>query len=149
MFSEFTYIDGKLFRNNKEVGWQQKNGYRMLSYRNKKYLTHRVIWYLHYGKWPAHNIDHINRDRLDNRIENLRDVSQSINTRNRANVRGCYWDGVAWRVTFSLHGKTHYMGRFHSKSSAIKEYTRAKQETDSGLPLSKPHVRTRATSAGL
>jgi len=44
---------------------------------------HRFIWKLHTGEWPKQQIDHINRDPLDNRIANLRDVSQSENMKNQ------------------------------------------------------------------
>ena len=46
------------------------------------YKAHRVIWAMHYGEWPRGQIDHINHDRSDNRIENLRDVTMSVNQRN-------------------------------------------------------------------
>jgi hypothetical protein len=43
----------------------------------------RYVWLLHTGDWPKQTIDHINRDPLDNRIDNLRDVSRSENNKNR------------------------------------------------------------------
>jgi hypothetical protein len=46
--------------------------------------AHRVIWALEYGRWPDGQIDHIDGDRANNRISNLRDVSQAENTRNAA-----------------------------------------------------------------
>lgn len=48
----------------------------------RHYNAHRVIWALHYGKWPDHVIDHINGDCGDNRIENLRDVPHRSNMKN-------------------------------------------------------------------
>lgn len=45
--------------------------------------AHRVVFVIHHGHWPQFEIDHINRDRLDNRPANLRDVSHSENIRNR------------------------------------------------------------------
>jgi len=50
---------------------------------NKKVLLSRYIWLLHTGDWPKQEIDHINRDPMDNRVANLRDVSSSENSKNR------------------------------------------------------------------
>jgi hypothetical protein len=58
-------------------------GYRKTCFKGRMYYVHRIVWYLHYGSWPKHTIDHINRDKLDNRIENLRDVTHSVNNFNR------------------------------------------------------------------
>lgn len=46
-------------------------------------MHHRVVWFLHHGYWPK-EIDHINRDGRDNRIENLRDVSHHVNVMNKS-----------------------------------------------------------------
>jgi len=50
---------------------------------NKDYYTHRIAWLIYYGEWPKNQIDHINQDPTDNRIENLRDVTQAENQKNR------------------------------------------------------------------
>ena len=47
-----------------------------------KYLAHRVAWFLYYGEEPIGQIDHINQDKRDNRIVNLRCVSNRDNHRN-------------------------------------------------------------------
>lgn len=49
---------------------------------NKNFYAHRVAWAMTYGVWPEQEIDHINGDRKDNRIENLRAVSRRRNMRN-------------------------------------------------------------------
>jgi len=51
---------------------------------NKNYHTHRIAWLIYYGEWPKNQIDHINQDPTDNRIENLRDVTQLENLKNQA-----------------------------------------------------------------
>jgi len=65
----------------KEVGNIDGHGYRRFMYKRKKYRVHRVIWLMEYGYMPK-AIDHINRNRLDNRLENLREVSKKDNAKN-------------------------------------------------------------------
>lgn len=56
--------------------------YRSITVRGKKYLAHRLAWLYVKGRFPARNLDHINRDRYDNRISNLREASPKTNARN-------------------------------------------------------------------
>ena len=62
----------------------KRDGYGRLYHRGRSYMAHRVAWALYYNKWPEHTIDHINRDGADNRVENLRDVTQAINNSNKS-----------------------------------------------------------------
>jgi hypothetical protein len=63
------------------------NGYLnfTIGFKGKYYNinVHRFVWVLCNGGWPQFTIDHINGNRLDNRIENLREVSMSENLRNK------------------------------------------------------------------
>ena len=68
----------------REAGTPTGQGYRRVSIDNRVYLAHRLAWLYVHGKWPSQNIDHINGDGADNRIANLRDVS---NTENHKNLR--------------------------------------------------------------
>ena len=61
---------------------QGRSEYWRVDFRGKNFLSHRIAWFLYYGEWPKGKIDHINHDSTDNRIQNLRDVSQSENLRN-------------------------------------------------------------------
>lgn len=58
------------------------NGYLVGAIFDRKYRAHRVAWVCAYGAWPDEHIDHINHDRTDNRLANLRAVSQQENNRN-------------------------------------------------------------------
>lgn len=65
------------------VGTVAKNGYVMINVLGKVRLAHRLAWLLSHGIWPAFTIDHINRCKHDNRLENLRDVPHKANVWNR------------------------------------------------------------------
>lgn len=74
------------------------SGYLCGAIFNRTFRAHRVIWALIYGEWPKEDIDHINGDRSDNRLSNLRAANRSQNSRNarksRANKSG--FKGVSW-----------------------------------------------------
>lgn len=79
----------------------KSTGYRVIGINGVRHSAHRLAWLHVHGEWPAQNIDHINGDRSDNRIENLRDVSQQTNTLNRKRVRSdadesVVYPGVRW-----------------------------------------------------
>lgn len=61
-------------------------GYRSIMIDGISYYAHRLAWFLEHGEWPKHHVDHINGDRADNRIENLRDVTVSQNSHNTSKL---------------------------------------------------------------
>lgn len=65
------------------VGTIGAGGYKTVSYNNVNYLVHRVIWLLVKGVWPADQLDHVDKNRLNNRVENLREASNRSNHHNR------------------------------------------------------------------
>lgn len=64
------------------AGTPNPNGYLKSPIDKKQYSLHRLAWFFSTGAWPKGQIDHINGDRQDNRIANLRDVDQSANLLN-------------------------------------------------------------------
>lgn len=60
-----------------------KDGYVIIRVFGRNFPAHRLAWLLHTGEWPTGVVDHINRNRADNRASNLRDVTPTENARNR------------------------------------------------------------------
>jgi hypothetical protein len=79
------------------------NGYVVIRINNNLYKAHRLAWLYTHGNWPQDQIDHINGDRKDNRIENLRQCSMSQNQ---------------WNEKLSINNASGYKGvRFHKASN--------------------------------
>lgn len=91
--------------------------------------VHRLVWLYHRNEWPAGQIDHINGDPHDNRIENLRVVNNAQNSRNRRH-RGVSFDrrkaARPWRARIMLDGRSISLGYYDTEAEAMAEYERAK-----------------------
>lgn len=108
-------------------GSLDKDGYLILKILGKQHKAHRMAWLYHYGSMPDGNIDHINGDRLDNRISNLRVVSQAENCKNvtiKENIntgyKGVHIDrtkGLKKIFATKVKGKTY---RFNTALEASK-----------------------------
>ena len=97
------------------AGYNSGHGYLKIGFKGKLYYAHRLAWYLHYGKWPINNIDHINGIRNDNRISNLRDITQQQNSLNQKNHRnktykyyGYHKASKLWRVRLYINNECKY-----------------------------------------
>ncbi|QIG68214.1 HNH endonuclease protein [Rhizobium phage RHph_Y1_10] len=105
-------------------------GYGRVKVMKKTLSAHRVAWFLHYGEWPAGGvIDHINGNKTDNRIENLRVVTTQQNGRNRklnenskSGYPGVYWAcrQKAWKVYIRREGRNIHLGYFKNKTDAAE-----------------------------
>jgi len=124
----FVETKGKGKRKDKKVGCLSKMGYLVVWADNKLHQSHRLIWLYYYGCFPKNGIDHINGDKLDNRIKNLRDVTQWENTKNRRKAKnntsgfnGVWWVASLnkWRARITVNRKLIYLGCFTKKSEAI------------------------------
>lgn len=103
-------------------------GYRCVRIDGTLYYSHRVIWLIVHGQWPTHTIDHIDGNKLNNRIENLRDVTCSQNSKNLPKPKtnssgtiGVYWrkDKQVWQAIIKANRKQIHLGFFSNKDDAI------------------------------
>jgi hypothetical protein len=104
------------------------NGYFAGKIFEKSLLAHRVIWALVYGEWPE-QIDHINGNRVDNRLSNLRSVGSSENARNKkvrtnssSGVQGVAFDArkQKWNARITWDGNTEQLGYHACLATAVK-----------------------------
>lgn len=126
-------------RNNagKEVGGRNYQGYRVVNVGGRPLMAHRVVWALTYGEWPKHQIDHINGDKTDNRICNLRDVPPKANAENRRiknkhGLQGVRNRNGKWMTQIVINGKPTYLGTFPSAMDAHLAYMAAKRRVHPG-----------------
>lgn len=109
------------------------SGYIQIGHFDKFYLAHRLAWAITYGIWP-NQIDHINMDRGDNRLSNLREASISENNRNRkkqsnntSGFKGVTWNKAAnkFQAKITTNKKTKSLGYFRSAEEASLAYMAA------------------------
>jgi hypothetical protein len=105
------------------------NGYMQLGLHGKNYFIHRLAWFYVYGYFPEGDIDHINRERADNRIANLREVSRSCNVKNapvrkdcKSGIRGVVCMPVGrkkkWHARICVNKKIILLGYYKTKLEA-------------------------------
>lgn len=135
LLDTFKYEDGHFIRRFKQgkakagciaCETMSSKGYLNVKIKGCKFPLHRLVWLYHYGKFPDNQIDHINHIKTDNRIENLRDVTNLENGRNQSKHRtnssgytGVYMhQSGKWVGQINIHGKTHAK-YFNDKNDAI------------------------------
>lgn len=105
------------------------NGYLNVNFLGKTYMAHRLAWFYMHGKWPKHDIDHINGNPSDNSIKNLREATRAENSHNRVlgknntsglrcisqNRRNGYWQINIWRG-----GHRFFLGEYKDKIKAAQ-----------------------------
>lgn len=129
-------------------------GYRQLKIQGKTLLAHRVAWFLHTGRWPIRPIDHIDRNRDNNCILNLKLSCGENNQKNRSRcvkntsgVTGVSWQKTRgkWRAAIGVKGKTIVLGTYDNLDDAAQ----ARKEAEKFYGFSPTHGATVAPHLNL
>lgn len=134
-----------------EASTLSENGYVRILFRHKgkmlRLYAHRAIWAMVYGTWPRHMVDHVNGDKRDNRVVNLRDatnreniLNSSIRRTNRYGVPGVYPDSNKWVARITVRKRTIYLGRFSTFGGAVK----ARKDAEIAYGFHPNHGRAKA-----
>lgn len=111
-------------RDGKRAGSVKPSGYRQVSMtvrgKEVKIYEHVLVWFYHKGRWPTKHLDHINRDPQDNSIENLREVTRSVNTfnskipsNNKSGIKGvAKTPNGKWIARIGKDGRTYRLGTY-------------------------------------
>jgi hypothetical protein len=137
----FTYNPetGKIFGvRGKEIIRKNKNGYIIIdiNYQNKKYniYGHHYAWYWVYGNVDFEMLDHINRDRSDNRISNLRITNHIENQQNQdGKGYGFHKRDKKWFAQIWFENKKKWLGYFDTEEEARQAYLSAKLKYHPGF----------------
>jgi len=132
-------------------------GYRQTMVDGKRHYAHRLIWLYYYGYIPENNIDHINRCAWDNRIKNLRVVSNTCNQQNcgmrcdnTSGIKGVCFDKARgkWMARIKFQTKEYNLGRHTDFVEAVLFRLAAEQclnwsNCDSASPAYKYAVKNK------
>lgn len=124
------------------LGTLNAGGYVIISLFGWTFRAHRLAWLYVNGVWPSELIDHINGSRIDNRIANLREVSDAVNcqnlrapkSHNRSGFLGVLWcpKSKKWLARITVAGKAQVIGRYADPEQASASYWEAKKRLHPG-----------------
>ena len=106
-------------------------GYVKIGILSQQILAHRLAWAFKYGSFPVADLDHINGNRNDNRIANLRETTRGINTQNRKDCKGYTKTARVrkpWCASIKVNYKRKFLGYFETEDEARQAYLKAKRE---------------------
>jgi len=109
--------------------------YTYISIYGKRYPAHRLAWLYTYGEWPPAQIDHVDGEPSNNRLDNLRLATGSENQQNRkiasnntSGAKGVTRYGSRFRATITKAGKTRHLGTFGTLNEAADAYKAAAEK---------------------
>ena len=122
----------------KQAGTVDPKGYITISIDGEKIRGHRLAWFYVYGVWPNKNIDHENGQHADNRIKNLRDITQRGNVHNQHKVRSDSKSGIKgvrfkedkgkYQARIRVNGVEEHIGYYDTAEEAHQEYLIRKRQ---------------------
>ena len=116
------------------TGCPMRNGYLVIRLDDVLYTAHRLAWLYMTGEWPPHQLDHINKDRSDNRFSNLRCATNAQNAQNRtrkdnkSGFPGVRRENKKWLAEIKVNYKPIRLGLFATPEEAHAAYLKAKQQ---------------------
>jgi hypothetical protein len=125
---------GRLCKIGNIAGSTDSWGHRQICIDGIKILAHRLAWIYVHGVEPKYQIDHIDGNKQNNAIDNLRDVNQFINQQNRTKARkdsssgfmGVQKDGSKYKASIKVNKTKFYLGMFNTPQEAFEAYKKAK-----------------------
>lgn len=136
----FTWKESRLGtkpKTKKNAGCNSR-GYVVVRIDGVLYGAHRLAWFYVHGKWPDKHIDHIDGNKSNNAIANLRDVTRAQNMQNIKGTRSHSKSGLLgvvfckttgrWKVEIQTRKKRKWVGRFDTQAEASAAYLKAKRE---------------------
>ena len=128
----------------REAGSDNGKGYICFNLAGHSIKAHRAGWAIHHGEWPKHDIDHINHNKADNRMSNMRDVKRVVNNRNRPPQRnntsrfvGVYWNKECrkWAACIGVNRRAIHLGVHDCLGRAL----RARREAERRFGFANGH----------
>lgn len=119
------------------AGFLENTGYTRVRIGGHQYMAHRLIWLYVHGEWPREQVDHKDRDKGNNRIDNLRLADNRLNRANTAvnanNFLGCkgvqlHKQSGKYRARICVYGKHISLGLHHKIEDAVAAYTKAAKD---------------------
>lgn len=143
VFTRIVTRQGQGARAGDVAGTLKPSGYLTIWICGANHMAHRLAWLYVHGTWPAHEIDHIDGNRANNAIANLRDVTRSVNHENLRRARSDSAHGFLgvspffgkWKSRITVNGKFQHLGVYDTPEEAHAVYLEAKRRLHVGCTI--------------